>query len=142
MAALACLGILSGLAVPNFLSAWPVYRLKAAARQIVSDMRHAQARSVARNREYRLVIDAASDSYRIEKGNLSGESSSWILETVRSVGTGETSGADIVEEIEKPVVIRPTGGMSNGTITLSNSRGNTIRIVFSMAGLIRMIRDS
>ena len=142
MVSILCLAILMTLTVPDWISTtWPRYRLKNAARQIVSDIRRTQALAAARNRQYRLVFDAAFDVYRIERGNLSSGSSSWGPESVRAIGTGDTAGVDILEETDSPVVISPTGGMSAGAVILRNPPAGRTRIVFSTAGRVRMIRE-
>ncbi len=145
-AVLACLGILSAIAVPYWIgSGRPAYRLKNAAHQIVSDIRLARARSVATNRQFRIRFDPASDSYLVEKGDSSSGSVSWVVEgSPRRFGQDGNplfAGVGIEGDGEYSVVFRPTGGMTSGSITVQNDRGQVLKVVCSMAGRIRLVRE-
>jgi prepilin-type N-terminal cleavage/methylation domain-containing protein len=143
---LLCLGILAAIAVPGWTSAGlPVYRLNIAARQVVSDIRYARMRAVATYRQYRLRFDPVTDSYCLERGDLSSGSLSWSGEGLpRRLGPGSGgtfSGVRIIGEGELSVVFHPTGGVTAATVTLKNSLDRTMKVVCSMAGRVRMIRE-
>lgn len=146
MMAIACLGILSAIAVPYWIgNGRPAYRLKNAAHQIVSDIRLARARSVATNRQFRIRFDPVSDSYLVEKGDSSSGSVSWVVEgSPRCFGQDGNplfSGVGILGDEEYSVFFRPTGGMTSGSITIQNDGGQVVRVVCSMAGRIRLVRE-
>lgn len=146
MSVVACLAILAAIAVPRWIAnGWPAYRLKNAALQIVSDIRYARIRAVATNRQYRLRFVPTSDSYLLERGDLPSGSSSWVAEgAVRRFGADNSplySGARIVGSDEYSIVFRPSGAMTAATVTLRNAPGLTIKIVCSMAGRVRLIKE-
>lgn len=147
LTAMACLAILTAFVIPEWgVTSLPAYRLKHAARQVVSDVRYARMRAVTTNRQYRLRFDPGSDSYLMERGNAPQGSLSWIMEgTVRRFGSNESStfpGVNIVGEKEYTMVFRPTGGMTAGTILLRNPLEQTTKIVCSLAGRIQLIKES
>jgi len=146
MTATACLAILSVLVVPNWIAtAWPAYRLKNAARQVVSDVRYARMRAVATNRQYRLRFDPVSDSYLMERGDAPDGSLSWTMEgAMRWFGSHSSTsfyGVNIVGEKEYTMVFRPTGGMTAVTISLRNPLDQTTKIVCSIAGRIQLLKE-
>lgn len=146
LTAMACLAILAAIVAPKWIAtAWPVYRLKNAARQVVSDVRYARMRAVATNRQYRLRFDPASDSYSMERGDAPEGSLSWTREgAARCFGSHEStsfSGIRIVGEKEYAMVFRPTGGMTAVTISLTNPLDQTTKIVCSMAGRIQLLKE-
>jgi prepilin-type N-terminal cleavage/methylation domain-containing protein len=140
-----CLGILMAIAAPDWISrAWPVYRLKNAARQVVSDVRLARTRAVTANRQYRLRFDPSGDAYFLEKGDLPGGSANWAVEgsarRFGSAGGASFSGVEIAGDAEFCVVFSPTGTVTSATITLENTPGGKMAVVCSMAGRVRMVR--
>lgn len=146
MLVIVCLSILAAIAVPRWISSGlPAYRLKNAARQVVSDIRLARVRSVSTNRQFRLRFDPAVDTYSLEMGDSPNESFSWTAAGFpRKFGPGGAPsffGVSISGEEEYSVIFRPTGGVTSKTITLQNTVGNTIKIVCSMAGRIRLVRE-
>ena len=146
MMAMGCLAILATLVVPNWIAtAWPAYRLKNAARQVVSDVRYARMRAVATNRQYRLRFDPVSDAYLMERGNAPDGSHSWTIEgSMRwfgSRGSTSFSGVSIVGEKEYSMIFRPTGGVTAVTISLRNPLEQTTKIVCSMSGRIRLLKE-
>lgn len=146
VATMACLAILAAVVVPNWItSTWPAYRLKNAARQVVSDVRYARTRAVTTNRQYRLRFDPVSDSYLMERGNAPDGSLSWTGEGgtrwLGSNGSTSFSGVSIVGEKEYSMVFRPTGGVTALTISLRNSLDQTTKIVCSVAGRIQLLRE-
>ena len=146
MTTVACMAILAAVVIPNWIaSAWPAYRLKNAAKQVVSDIRYARMRAISTNHPYRLRFDPLSDAYFLERGNPSGGSLSWAVEgpgrCFAAGGNTSCLGVRIAGEKEFSAVFRPTGGMTATTITLKNTLDHTVKIVGSMAGRIRMVRE-
>lgn len=146
MMVIACLAVLAAIAVPQWIvRVRPAYRLKNAAHQVVGDIRLARMRAVAANRQFRLRFNPATDSYLMEKGDLRSSSVSWAAEgSPRRFGPdGDPlyGGVDIAGEEEYSVVCRPTGGMTAGTVTLQNTVGQTMKVVYSTAGRIRVVKE-
>ena len=146
MLVIACLGVLSAIALPYWIAnGRPAYRLKNASSQVVSDMRLARIRAAATNRQYRLRFTPASDSYLLEKGDLPSDSSLWVMEGqprhFGPNGGASFSGVDLAGEEQYSMVFRPTGAVTPITVTLQNTLGRTIKIVCSLAGRIRVVRE-
>jgi Tfp pilus assembly protein FimT len=56
------IGIVAGLAVPSFLSYMPKLRVKAAAREIVSELRLARSRAVSERRPYGVAFNVGANT--------------------------------------------------------------------------------
>jgi type II secretion system protein H len=146
MLVVACLGILAAIATPYWISTGrPTYRLKNAAHQVVTDIRLARARAVAANRQFRLRFDPESDRYLLEKGDAASGSVLWAAEgTSRCFGPeGDSSflGVYISGGEEYSVLFRPSGGVSPRTVILQNTIGQTMKIVCSMTGRVRVVKE-
>jgi Tfp pilus assembly protein FimT len=59
------IGVIAAMAVPSFLSYMPKLKIKAAARDITSQLRLARSKSVAERRPYGVHFDMASNSYAV-----------------------------------------------------------------------------
>lgn len=146
MLVIACLAVLAAIAVPKWIvNVRPAYRLKNAAYQVVGDIRLARIRAVATNRQYRLRFDPVSDFYLLEKGDLPSGSESWAVEGSSryfgSYGDPSYGGVNIAGEEEYSVIFRPTGGITPTTVTLQNTVGQTMKVICSMAGRIRVVKE-
>ena len=127
---MAIIAIGAVLMVPN-IGAWlPNYRLKSAARDIVSTMRVAQMKAVTSNVEYR--VSFVGNSYVIERGP------GWASEG----GTQDLpSGIGINSStfVDGRVVFNPSGTASAGNLVLQNPKlAQKKIIVASTTGRIRI----
>ena len=113
------------LTIPNMGSWIQSYRLRSAARGIVSTMRVAQMKAVSNNMEYQVVITGGS--YKLERN-----SGGWVQE-----GDTETFPAGItifnntfVNPAGNPL-FRPNSSSNGGTLVLQNVKGTqqTIRVL-------------
>jgi len=139
---LAILSVMALIAIPDYINTiLPRHRLNGAARDIMTDMRHARMRSASVNREYRVSFTVGSETYQIEKGNLSSGSSAWTLEgPIRNFANASGKyyhyGVDISSISSNPVLFKPTGWMTSTTIQLANEKGQSLQISSSNAGRI------
>jgi len=62
---IAIIGIISAIAIPNYLGWIPKYRLKAAARDICSNMQKTKIRAVKENHDWAVVINETENSYTV-----------------------------------------------------------------------------
>ena len=69
MVTMAIIGIAAGIAVPSYLSYVPHLRLNSAARDLMSDLRYTRSLAVGENKQYKVVFDAANESYAIRKAD-------------------------------------------------------------------------
>ncbi|NIQ39105.1 MAG: prepilin-type N-terminal cleavage/methylation domain-containing protein [Proteobacteria bacterium] len=74
---IAIVAVLAVLLVPNLGSWIRHYRIKAAVREIVSNMELAKIRALKNNLEYRVVFEAATRTFYLERGNRSSSSWKW-----------------------------------------------------------------
>jgi len=126
------------LLVPN-IGAWlPNYRLRGAARDIVSTMRTAQISAVSNNIPYRVNFNAAdigfANSYILQCNS----GGTWVNEgALRTLPAGITMDVD-----QLPVgraVFNPNSTSTAGSITLQNTRGTHRKITITSAtGRVRI----
>ncbi len=135
MVSLALIGILAGIAFPNILAYLPTFRLHSAARQVMTDLNYARGRAASLNLEYRIQFDVSAETYVVEKGinrliPVSGlmkkQCPGWWKRII-----------DAVSVSQNPVYAKPTGTMTTTTITLQNSKGQSLEITTSRVGRIK-----
>ena len=143
------LAVLSGVlavSLPSFLNTvLPRYRLKNAAERLVGDMLYARALAVKTNLQHRIVFDTNNNAYWMEVGDRSAESKTWSRKTPvarfsDAAGDVYFPGVELVEVTASALVFRPTGGQTALSVTMRDSRGQSLKIVTAMAGRIRMER--
>ncbi|NVL90368.1 MAG: GspH/FimT family pseudopilin [Desulfobacterales bacterium] len=134
---IAIIGILAVVAIPNFISQMPKYRLNGAARQVMGDLMQARMKAVSLNRrvqvfffnnhEYKLCDDADNNG------------------TVAD-GEGDVQFKDIQDEYPDVTfnssdppdpVFSPRGTATNHTFTLQNSSGSK-SITINIAGRVKI----
>jgi len=118
----------AALMVPS-IGAWlPNYRLRAAARDIVSTMRMAQMKAVSGNTDYRVSFDTGSGTYILQR-NSGG--------VFFDDGVSQTLPAGIViSAISFPgnnAEFNPNSTSSTGSITLINTKGSTRTVSLTTA---------
>jgi prepilin-type N-terminal cleavage/methylation domain-containing protein len=126
------------LLVPN-IGAWlPNYRLRSAARDIVSTMRTAQMKAVSTNTQYRVNLDDAEivipNSYILQRNS----GGLWVND-----GGLQTLPAGITFNIDQlpagRALFNPNSTSSSGSVTLQNTRGMQRRITITAAtGRVRI----
>ena len=129
--ALAIFGILSAIAIPNWASQLPTYRLNSAARQVQSELHRIRSQAVAGSADFRLVFLAPSH-YKVERNN--GTGYQW---------TGEDKplpdGITFASASAGLISFTPRGTSNGGTVRLCNGKreGQNI-VVLSSTGRIRV----
>ncbi len=128
----------SVLLVPN-IGAWlPHYRLRSAARDIVSTMRTAQMKAVSNNIQYSVNFNAAeigpTDSYILQRNS----GGVWIDE-----GALQTLPAGITANIDQlpagRAVFNVNSTSTSGSVTLQTTKGAQRRIILTSAtGRVRI----
>jgi len=113
------IGMAALLFAPN-IGAWlPNYRLRSAARDIVSTMRTAQMKAVSTNMTYRVSFTQNPPSYTLQYENPPG---TWVNEGVtQNLPSGISISA--INIAGNNAVFNPNSTSSSGSITLQNSRG-------------------
>lgn len=125
----------SVLMVPN-IGAWlPAYRLKSAARDVVSTMRVAQMKAVASNVQYRVSFDDAAKTYILQRqtgGLFVDDGISQALPSGISINSISFLG-------NKYVTFNPNSTAVSGSIVLQNPKGTQKTItVLSTTGRVNV----
>ena len=156
MIVVAIIGILSAIAVPSFLTWVPNIRLKAAARNLYSNMQKVKTEAIKRNENVVLLITAVdctggipspSGGYRIFVDDGSGggiakdqaqNGTELTLSTTtmpaKSALCGSTFGGAWTGFTPKGLPV----GNNLGTITLKNDKGRDYTLALTSAGGIRL----
>jgi Tfp pilus assembly protein FimT len=118
------------LLAPN-IGAWlPNYRLRSAARDIVSTMRTAQMRAVSNNIQYRVNFNAAEIGGAANSYALQSNSGGWAND-----GALQTVPAGITVNIDQlpagRAVFNPNSTSAAGSVTLQNTKGATRTITLT-----------
>ena len=120
------IGIAAALLAPN-IGAWlPNYRLRSAARDIVSTMRTAQMKAVSTNMEYRVFFPDAS-SYVLQRntGGFIDDGARQVIPAGISVDLSNLPGNN--------AQFNPNATCSIGSVTLSNAKGRQKTITLTPA---------
>jgi prepilin-type N-terminal cleavage/methylation domain-containing protein len=106
------------LLIPNIGAFLPNYRLRGAARDIMSTMRVAQMKAVSNNTEYQVWITGGS--YVLQRN-----SGGWISEgDAKSLPTGITINSNTFTNPANNPLFRPNSSSNGGTLVLQNTKGN------------------
>ncbi|OPY04950.1 MAG: hypothetical protein A4E67_02147 [Syntrophaceae bacterium PtaB.Bin038] len=130
--ALLFFAIVTAIALPSLRGYIENTKLKAAARQIVSDMAEGQQRAKAENAQYRitLMLDPAN-TYTLERVTAPAETQT---KTLAEHGGGIRITATTFTANEVNFLARGILSEDNRTITLRNSRNSTAQITTNLAG--------
>jgi type II secretory pathway pseudopilin PulG len=132
------IAIMAGLLVPNIGPWLPNYRLRGAARDILSTMRTAQMKAVSNNIQYRVNFNAAeigvANSYILQR-NIEGV---WIDDgTLQTLPAGITVNVDQLPAGRAVFNINSTS--TAGSVRLQNAKGAQRRITLTSAtGRVRI----
>jgi len=158
MIAIAIIGILTAIAVPNIISWLPNYRLKAAARDLYSNMQETKLQAVKSNSDRAIVFDLANNKYCVysDKGDdnsWSGTADNTIVKTCLlhngiAYGHGNATNNATIEGGSFPddevsydpnrVVFNSRGLCNSGYVYIQNSYNNTFGIGSLSSGAIRL----
>ena len=137
------------LMVPNIAGWLPNYRLRSATRDVVSAMRVAQMKAVARNVDHRVTFDAGEGSFFIMRRTTAGVNN-WVRITVSDeVAAGANDAKQFLPtgvQFDGPIFngnnfaeFNPNSTASGGNVVLKNSKGTqkTISVLFT-TGRVRI----
>ena len=130
--ALLFFAIVTAIALPSFRGYIENTKLKAAARQIVSDMAEAQQRAKAENAQYRITLSLdPANTYTVERVTAPAATQT---RTLAEHGGGIRIAATTFTANEVNFLARGLLSEDNRTITLRNSRNSTAQITSNLAG--------
>ena len=141
---IAIIGILSGIAIPNFINWLPKYKLKNAAMDIRGNLNATRLNAVKTNADWAVFFDKANNSYHICSD--SGANSVWDCpggdDTVENTVNLSDYNAGVSFTSDSGLLIFGNRGMTNGLIVkITNSdKSAQYRIQTTLAGGIIMDR--
>lgn len=158
MIAVGMISILIAIAIPNAMKWLPDYRLKAAARDLYSNMQKAKVEAVKSNSDWAIVFDLANNQYFVcsdkgGDGSWSGTADNTITKTcffhtgivyghgnatTNATTTGGSFPADEVSYHPNIVVFNSRGLCGAGYVYIQNSYNNTIAVGTLSSGAIRL----
>lgn len=151
---IALIGIIAAIAVPNFISWLPNYRLRSATHDLYSNFQKAKLTAVKRNTNcavrfddtgYMVFVDDNED-FKKDGGEDEIVQVLWADYKNISVTMDDITFADNAEADPKPcMAFRPNslpaddgGGFGNGTAPITNTNNKTMSVIVSQAGSIRI----
>lgn len=135
LVALALATVLAGLAVPALERPRAAWRLQAATRQVVMDLKLARARAIAAGVPQRVRFAVPGTSYRHERQRAPG---TWVASGPATALPDGVAIADCTAAGDA-VGFRPRGhAASFGALTLRNEHDETRQVVVDIAGRLRV----
>lgn len=128
---IAILGIVAGIAAPNFTRYRDNTNLREAARDVMSDIQLYKQRAMAENINY--LITFTGNTYKVERGP------SFDDVTTKTVGTGSATIVILSSSYSGGIEFLPRGTMTNGTLVLKHARRlSEARITTTTMGRVRV----
>ena len=118
---IAIVAVFAGIAVPNFLSYMPKYRLNGAARQVMGDLMAARMKAVKENNRFK-VFFLDNHQYKIlddDNNNNTEDSGEWT--NTKDI---QSEYSDVTFSATANPIFYPRGTAYGSTITLTNSTGS------------------
>jgi type II secretion system protein H len=146
---IALVGIVAAVAVPNFLTFLPNYRLKSAGQDLFSHLQKAKLAAVQHNRVaavrfdgsgYALFLDLDEDFVQ-DAGETVLASVIWSSYPDVSAGAvtfDSSTGQPTVGFAPDGIPVDAGGGLAGGSATLANTAGKSLVVTISAAGGIRV----
>ena len=132
------IGIAAALLAPN-IGAWlPNYRLRSAARDVVSTMRTAQMKAVSLNTEHRVSFDMAANEYLLQIKTTQSAPNDWIptWADARAQQLQQKLPSGVTMTAVPPgdnAEFNPNSTSSSGSVTLRNSKNSQKTITLTSA---------
>lgn len=121
MIVIAILGILAVVAIPNFISQMPKYRLNGAARQVMGDLMQARMKAVGQNNEFKIFF-LNNHQYKIlDDDDNDGNADTGELTETKDI---HDEYHDVIFSTSADPTFYPRGTADGATITLTNSSGS------------------
>jgi prepilin-type N-terminal cleavage/methylation domain-containing protein len=133
MAIVAIMGLFMAPAIGEWLDN---YRIRQAARDIVSTLNVAKMRAISRRLEYRVDFDVAHNQYRlwVNNGGWVPDPEGGVLRTPRGVDITSAGFSGGVSRAK----FNPDGTSSSGNIKIDNENGKQYKVVVYYTGRIRI----
>ncbi|OGQ89087.1 MAG: hypothetical protein A3J85_01630 [Desulfobacula sp. RIFOXYA12_FULL_46_16] len=144
MVVIAIIGIMAGIAIPNFFSFLPKSRLRSATRDIISCLQEMKLRAIKENATTVIVFDLANDRYTAFVDNGPGVAAgNSTLDASESIIKQETLPSDL--DMYNTSFVANTGGFTArglprnaGTVFISYGNTDYRSVIVNLAGNIRI----
>ncbi len=131
------LAVLTGIAIPSFMTLMPGMRLNGAARQVMGDLMAARMKAVKENNEYK-VFFTGSDQYTIlDDDDNDGYAESGEATTIKNI-QDEYYDVTIDKTGYNDPVFQPRGTASIIILTLTNSQGAQKKVKVHLTGRVKI----
>jgi type IV fimbrial biogenesis protein FimT len=124
--ALALLGVIAAIALPNWSRLVPSYRLNSSARQVQSELHHLKMRAVAENVSFQLAYLQGASAYTVQK-------------ELKSMVTKPLPEGVIITKAGT-VSFSPRGTAAGNRVRLRTADGLCKQVVVSPTGRVRICR--
>ncbi len=145
MVVLTVMGILLGVAMPNFVRVGKRDTVETAAYDLERQLSLARQKAISRRAHYRLTIDAGARTFQVERR----EDGSWVLDPAETFSWSERvdallsvggSGGNVDIEIEPQGTVLATDAPA--LIRFANTCGDTATVSFVRTGRLRVRTSS
>ncbi len=140
MVAIGVFAILASIATPGVLSWMDNARVSSASRQVMSAIQDARMHAVKENSTARIEFSETGDSYVTRKWNRG--TNTWNVQT-HDLPPGvqmnnNFSGSQFAYNSRGLPINPNTRAFANGTVSLNNGTGTTVRVVVNAMGNVRI----
>jgi Tfp pilus assembly protein FimT len=110
------------------------FRIRQAARDIVSNLQFAKMKAISSRMEYRVCFDLTNETYQLEKNDDGWKQEGNVFHVARDVDIDSAVGLGSPPRIE----FNPNGTASSGHITIDNEKGKQYKVFVHYTGRIRI----
>lgn len=145
MVVLTVMGILLGVAMPNFVRAGKRDTVETAAYDFQRQLSLARQKAISRRMQYRMTIDPATRTFQVQRR----ESGTWVADPIETFGWCDR--VDALVEVggssgNLDIEIEPQGTVladdAPAVIRFANSCGDTATVSFVRTGRLRVLTSS
>lgn len=131
MSIIAIMGVCLAPAIGEWLEN---FRIRQAARDIVSNLQYAKIKAISSRMEHRVCFDLANDTYHLEKNDDGWKQDGSVFHVPRDVDIDSAVGLGNPPRVE----FNPDGTSSSGHLMIDNDQGKTYKVVVHRTGRIRI----
>lgn len=136
MVALAVIGIISVVAIPQFMTFLRASETRGASQELATVLQQARELAIARNTNYRVEIELDNNRLRFVRTS---DNVVWTGPGTDAQGYRRLVNQARLTNVTANPTFNPLGTAGGGTITVQNSQGtSSLNVVVSSAGRIRI----
>jgi len=129
MVSVVVLAILTGIAIPSFMTLMPGMRLNGAARQVMGDLMAARMKAVKENNEYKVFFTGSHQYTILDDDDNNGYATTGEATTIKNI---QDEYYDVTFSRTADPIYYPRGTAFGTTVTLTNSSGTkTVKVAIT-----------